>query len=1785
MDAEDEPWTSFLSHASTVSITETEIEVACRKHAGVFTRRMLEDGRRVRMVEQEATTEEVSPRKRRFYAMTVDDQGQEKALDGLWIDKLQEMIDEANRAYGGKNDWHDQIRSQEQNELKTQIHNNFTNFSQCGSESIDSVMDKLSQVWKTLSSEKEIDVPSDLGDLKGSLEGVHQLLKDARDKGCGYAERVTRQWFAYVSKEVFNVERFGSIEIKDLEGLKHRLNLLRMHDELNERWHRMDALNAGLEEAVRSKSSLQASVESAELLLIKQVEAEYKKSFERETRQMVMRAAKQRAETAAQVESCLRYRFALRSELLRILTELWDKLRQWHEKLCKKYSEAIRQLKSGKRKMEEHLRSAEQKLRFIEEKKATTQNALASLLKPYAGAGIAGSNLDPYGDLPKRDELVVKIYALVAALEEPMVSPIIFDAVQQLISRSPHEKMERLVENLTPTKEGQREQRVLDFAGVQQLLQYTSAARANEDLAPFLASNKSTPLLLRGPDQVRLAEILKEYREALVDRNSHASAKLLIAAEPFLKLLSKVKEEQQNDSVAAEVGLVLAMANFGAMTRVQRGCQLMAAILNLRSLQLRKHALTRILSEPFPGPSSEDMNGQVRSIDAMYRSIEGGVGVLRNQAQSFARDAGNLMKVYGKEIDDLIQVTKRLAPRVNQGQGSGRRMSQDADGCVDSSARRKQDSVVHLPALLAYQKGSENPTDIMIILKYQKILLKLQLQMRKWLRSTCSPNLPQDELSQTEDALQVMQKFISKRHPDYQESVHDSAPSESSADGPFVPGSPKRRSASVDVGNVSVTGVTVGDWEREISQASRPSEGEKTEGEDAEVGTASGPPKWRRWSDILHDRPNQAQVVQLASAFQEHLQKSRTLVDESSSSSEQLEVSVEVVEESPRMKEIRSKATFLNWASGRPTSTQKKGRMKGLALAKKPGKPLKPQKPQKPPAPKLEPEDPSRVYMDLMGRHVLQEFEASEVQSEASEVSEYSESDDDQMHSPIASQRILLEAEAVEAVEVPRVFPQRDSQKPARTRTSSDEEVTFSLQVGDGHTSPKPGRLGVLSPTGEVKRTWGRLVSPTVQAETSEFRLEGVSVRQRQAKRKASAEIKDDVSATSSEEVPEEVSQPQEIGFSRMRTPTLVSDGFLLVDDAAADKKEYEEDEVRDDSETDEAAKKPQTDHLHLHLRQPSRDASPGSKSSHSLRSHSRRSHSSAREDDSPEARSAETSHWLLEVLEGERGERQSSLKSMVPRTGRAFPSSSNEYTCAGPPGTARRLRLHQRPTSQPAKPVEEELEEEPVVEEVRSWRCLPKEPGGDWKLLAGSPRDEEMQAAPAPRMATTSTEEAEANQMQVVRISSMEFPLQRPGAAAIMNQRGKRCLGRARVLVSRSNCELQPSPSDSSNASDVETLEDDVGSDAALYAASTPDRQITPEAATSTAERPQPEAAERPQDREPMQHRGPLRKHLPMTRRGVVPLLTPHEVDELEVEQLELLGEAVRNSRNPRTRHLVSGFSVFSGLSTSKPSNPSPGDVVGGAREAAVGVMPQRHAEVILPVETGVKADFDMDCPTGFRTRECVPAAEQNGAEGLVSDPSVPSIPQSRVTLPPRHGVTLEGDAMEEIAADLQHFFHDTDECGSMRPGSQPTVSLSDFARQAVAAAAGTESPSRLSEPSGPGPSGPSQRASEWSNVESEVVKAGVPPVSSETPRRSKRSKEDSAKGSSPSIHKTRAPRALRDREGPPGVRQRPLSELVASDRPVVPAPSRSSGAVEAQLNARGKQMRPPFGSNVPRN
>lgn len=43
-----------------------------------------------------------------------------------------------------------------------------------------------------------------------------------------------------------------------------------MHDELEQRWTRMDHLNAGLEEAVQSKVNLETALQGADILLTKQ---------------------------------------------------------------------------------------------------------------------------------------------------------------------------------------------------------------------------------------------------------------------------------------------------------------------------------------------------------------------------------------------------------------------------------------------------------------------------------------------------------------------------------------------------------------------------------------------------------------------------------------------------------------------------------------------------------------------------------------------------------------------------------------------------------------------------------------------------------------------------------------------------------------------------------------------------------------------------------------------------------------------------------------------------------------------------------------------------------------------------------------------------------------------------------------------------------------------------------------------------------------------------------------------------------------------------------------------------------------------------------------------------------------------------------------------------------------------------------------------------------------------------------------------------------------------------
>ena len=63
-----------------------------------------------------------------------------------------------------------------------------------------------------------------------------------------------------------------------------------------------------LEEAVNNKAILSQAVEHAESLLNQQVEADFHKTFQKETKQLLLQAAKARADLVGQVENVVRHR-------------------------------------------------------------------------------------------------------------------------------------------------------------------------------------------------------------------------------------------------------------------------------------------------------------------------------------------------------------------------------------------------------------------------------------------------------------------------------------------------------------------------------------------------------------------------------------------------------------------------------------------------------------------------------------------------------------------------------------------------------------------------------------------------------------------------------------------------------------------------------------------------------------------------------------------------------------------------------------------------------------------------------------------------------------------------------------------------------------------------------------------------------------------------------------------------------------------------------------------------------------------------------------------------------------------------------------------------------------------------------------------------------------------------------------------------------------------------------------------------------------------------------------
>ena len=214
---------------------------------------------------------------------------------------------------------------------------------------------------------------------------------------------------------------------------RSRLRLHHTYDELMDRWHRMDNLNAGLDEAVSNKMILRQAVEHAESLLNKQIEAEFHKNFQKETKQLLFQAAKARADLVGQVETQVRHRGVLRAELLMHLSEFSDKLKAWHPKITKKFQEAIHSLKSAKRQADNRKRGADDTLAKLKLQMQRLQSELDQMLTPYTGDQLhveVDFSTFEVTSCPQKPLLVSRILATVAEREDSIIPSNVLSAVK-----------------------------------------------------------------------------------------------------------------------------------------------------------------------------------------------------------------------------------------------------------------------------------------------------------------------------------------------------------------------------------------------------------------------------------------------------------------------------------------------------------------------------------------------------------------------------------------------------------------------------------------------------------------------------------------------------------------------------------------------------------------------------------------------------------------------------------------------------------------------------------------------------------------------------------------------------------------------------------------------------------------------------------------------------------------------------------------------------------------------------------------------------------------------------------------------------------------------------------------------------------------------------------------------------------------------------------------------------------------------------------------------------------
>ena len=217
--------------------------------------------------------------------------------------------------------------------------------------------------------------------------------------------------------------------------LRSRLRLHHDYDALRDRWQRMDNLNAGLEEAVSNKANLKQACEHAESLLNQQIEADFHKNFQKETKQLLVQAAKARADLVGQVENQVRHRGVLRAELLMHLGEFSEKLKAWHPKTCRKFQEGISSLKSAKRQAENRKRVADDALAKIKMELQRTQSELQQMLAPYTGKQLqVDVDLSTFEitSCPAKDLVVSRILATVAEREDSIVPSVLLSSVKDL---------------------------------------------------------------------------------------------------------------------------------------------------------------------------------------------------------------------------------------------------------------------------------------------------------------------------------------------------------------------------------------------------------------------------------------------------------------------------------------------------------------------------------------------------------------------------------------------------------------------------------------------------------------------------------------------------------------------------------------------------------------------------------------------------------------------------------------------------------------------------------------------------------------------------------------------------------------------------------------------------------------------------------------------------------------------------------------------------------------------------------------------------------------------------------------------------------------------------------------------------------------------------------------------------------------------------------------------------------------------------------------------------------